>query len=71
VISSASQADAIVAGQLARGCRFVKLYENLPLATYDALGRACIGTSVREGCGEVDQRHDPVDVPAVQSGVDC
>jgi imidazolonepropionase-like amidohydrolase len=37
VISNASQADGIVASQLARGCDFVKIYENLPVAVYDAL----------------------------------
>jgi imidazolonepropionase-like amidohydrolase len=37
VISNASQADSIVASQLARGCDFVKVYENLSVAVYDAL----------------------------------
>ena len=37
VISRAADADARVAAQLARGCRFVKLYENLPLDVYDAI----------------------------------
>jgi imidazolonepropionase-like amidohydrolase len=37
VISRASDADSLVASQLARGCEFVKLYENLPRAAYDAL----------------------------------
>jgi imidazolonepropionase-like amidohydrolase len=36
-VSDAAQADAVVAAQLARGVTFIKLYENLPLATYDAL----------------------------------
>jgi len=37
VIETAAGADALVASQLARGCRFVKLYENLTLPIYDAL----------------------------------
>lgn len=40
VLFSAADADARVAAQLARGCRWVKLYENLPLGTYDAIVRA-------------------------------
>ena len=37
VIRRSADADALVAQQLARGCRWVKLYENLPIDVYDAL----------------------------------
>ena len=37
VINNAAEADPRVAAQLARGCRFVKLYENLPRNVYDAI----------------------------------
>ena len=37
VISSASQADSVVASQLQRGATFIKLYENLPVPVFDAL----------------------------------
>lgn len=47
VISRAADADARVAAQLARGCRFVKLYENLPLDVYDALVAAARARGAR------------------------
>ena len=47
VISRAADADSRVAEQLARGCRFVKLYENLPLDVYDAIVRAARSRGAR------------------------
>jgi imidazolonepropionase-like amidohydrolase len=60
VITSASQADAIVAAQLARGVVFVKLYENLSLAMYDALVHAARARGARIAghvSAQVDVRH--------------
>lgn len=60
VITNASQADAIVAAQLARGVTFVKLYENLTLAMYDALVHAARVRGARIAghvAAQIDVRH--------------
>jgi imidazolonepropionase-like amidohydrolase len=60
VISNASQADAVVSSQLQRGCDFVKLYENLTVAMYDALVAAAHARGALVAghvSGLVDVRH--------------